>query len=92
MSGVSGDVACALVWNSMMLLLLQAGRMLGDLVVHSTLSGKQAKAIISSAAAIAAQANCDVKCMPVNQIRMRLSHAFKAGIQHQQHNMQQLGR
>ncbi|KAL3130282.1 hypothetical protein ABBQ38_008114 [Trebouxia sp. C0009 RCD-2024] len=77
------DMDPALAW---------AGRMLGDLVAHNILSGKQAKAMISSAAAIAAKSGSDVKCMPVNEIRMRLGHAFKAGIQDQQHNMQQLTR
>ena len=69
------------------MLLLQAGRMLGELVAQKTLSGKQAKGMISSAAALAAKAGSCVRCMHVSQIRARFSHAYKAGIEDQQRSM-----
>lgn len=53
MFGVLGNVSCTLL-GMMLLLLLQAGRMLGDLVAHSTLSAKQAEGIVLSTAAMIA--------------------------------------
>ena len=70
------------------MLLLQAGHMLGILLPTRHCQAKQAKPVISSAAAaaVAAKSSFDVRCMPVNWDRVLLSQALllprsKAGIQ-----------
>ena len=81
-----------------MIMMLQIGRMMGDLVAHNLLTDRQAESMISGAvpvaaavaAAAAAISRSGVTCMDPKQVSRRLGSALKAGLQESQLKMKEL--